>query len=90
MADQGMPFICLACHSILRQKTVDFWQAGKFQICSVYHWHIYNSDIYDSNFTWVYGRYTYTFHSGWWLYQWPFQEPKLEVPTISKAYVRAM
>lgn len=23
----GMPFICLACHSILRQKTVDFWQA---------------------------------------------------------------
>ena len=23
-------------------------------------------------------------------YQWPFQEPKLEVPTIYKAYVRAM
>ena len=22
------------------------------------------------------------------LYQWPFQEPKLEVPTIYKAYVR--
>ena len=22
--------------------------------------------------------------------QWPFQEPKLEVPTIYKAYVRAM
>ena len=24
------------------------------------------------------------------LYQWPFQEPKLEVPTIYKAYVRPM
>ena len=23
-----------------------------------------------------------------WLYQWPFQDPKLEVPTIHKAYVR--
>ncbi|CAK9048743.1 unnamed protein product [Durusdinium trenchii] len=23
----GMSFICIACHSILRQKTVDFWQA---------------------------------------------------------------
>ena len=23
-------------------------------------------------------------------YSWPFQEPKLEVPTIYKAYVRAM
>ena len=23
------------------------------------------------------------------VYQWPFQEPKLEVPTIYKAYVRA-
>ena len=23
-------------------------------------------------------------------YQWPFQDPKLEVPTISKAYVRPM
>jgi hypothetical protein len=22
------------------------------------------------------------------LYQWPFQEPKLEVPTIYKAYIR--
>ena len=25
-------------------------------------------NIYNSNFTWVYVRYTYTFHSGWWLY----------------------
>jgi hypothetical protein len=24
------------------------------------------------------------------IYQWPFQEPKLEVPNIYKAYVRAM
>ena len=24
----------------------------------------------------------------WYYYQWPFQEPKLEVPTIYKAYVR--
>ena len=24
------------------------------------------------------------------LYRWPFQEPKLEVPTIYKAYVRLM
>ena len=23
-------------------------------------------------------------------YQWPFQEPKLEVPTIYKAYIRPM
>ena len=23
-------------------------------------------------------------------FQWPFQEPKLEVPTICKAYVRPM
>ena len=23
----GMSVICVACHSILRQKTVDFWQA---------------------------------------------------------------
>ena len=31
---------------------------------------------------------------GWWIWmdlcQWPFQDPKLEVPTIYKAYVRLM
>jgi hypothetical protein len=25
-----------------------------------------------------------------WLYQWPFQDPKMEVPTIYKAYIRPM
>ena len=40
-------------------------------------------------------RIVYTTHLCWfyhqkWFCQWPFQDPKLEVPTIYKAYVRPM
>ena len=29
-------------------------------------------------------------HTAYKSYQWPFQDPKLEVPTIYKAYIRPM
>ena len=58
-------------------------------IISIIHIYLHIMD-YQLQSTWFPHIRTIATHPKEWFVQWPFQEPKLEVPTIYKAYIRPM
>jgi hypothetical protein len=72
---------------------MDYHQSGT--MCNVYHGPcgapFYYNLIYQPNLTIAYYSYGFNHKCRKEVdIQWSFQEPKLEVPTIYKAYVRPM
>ena len=56
----------------------------------LYYWHLMTYVIFKHEFSGIYYTRQDIYIYIEFQFQWPFQEPKLEVPTICKAYVRPM